>query len=452
MELRKYIEKNKGRIIDNLKEILAIPSISTLPNHKDDIRKCAEWLEKYMKDIGLDNVQSFKTLGNPVVYGEKIVSENVPTVLVYGHYDVQPAEPISEWTNPPFEPTIKDNKIFSRGSADDKGQFMIHLAAAEYYLKNEKKIPINIKFFIEGEEEVGSSNLPKFITDHKDLLKADYALISDSHMLAENKPAIDYGLRGLAYFEIEVTGPKQDVHSGLYGGAIQNPINALALIISKLKDENGKILIPGIYDKVRKVGKEEREMIRQHLTEEDVKKETGVKQTYGEEKYHLAERVGARPSLDIHGIWGGFAGEGAKTIIPSKAGCKVSIRIVPDLKVKEVEEMFLSYIDNITPNGVEVKVKLLNGGEAYLLDFRKPIMQGASKVLKEVFGNEPVFLLSGGSIPITEVIKTNLGIDTVLMGFGLPDDNLHGPNEKMNLNQILKGIEASVKFIQEMTK
>lgn len=428
--------------LSDLVKILSIPSISTLSENKSDIGRCVEWLRSYMNMIGLRNVQSFKTPGNPIVYSEYIISKTLPTLLVYGHYDVQPADPISEWKSDPFTPTIRDGKLYARGSADDKGQFMLYLFAFADLMKQSQKFPINIKFIIEGEEETGSENLEDFIKTHKDLLKADFAFISDSHMISETQPAIDYGLRGLVYFQIDLRTAEHDAHSGIYGGAIRNPIIDLAHIISKLKNESGKILVNGIYENVRNVDDTERFMIKEQMSDDSVKSEVGSKITFGESDFSIAERTGARPSLDVHGIWGGFTGEGSKTVIPSKASCKVSIRIVPNQTVEEVKQKFINYIESLKPEGVDMQVTFLTGGEPYLLDYRKPIMQIASDVLKNVFGNTPQFLLSGGSIPVTEVLKTNLGIDTVLLGFGLPDDNLHAPNEKINLVQLENGKRA----------
>ena len=401
-----YIFSMNKDFLNELNGILSIPSISTFSENKVDIKKCVDWIIAYMKKIGLNNVKAYETPGNPIV------------------------------------PTVIDNNLYARGAADDKGQFMIHLFAFSELFKSLGKFPINIKFLIEGEEETGSENLENFIKENKELLNADYALISDSHMISENQPAIDYGLRGLVYFQIDIRTAKQDAHSGIYGGVIRNPLIDISQMISKLKDESGKILIPGIYEKVREIDETERNMLSGQMNEEDVKKEVGVPSTFGEGDFSLAERAGARPSLDVHGIWGGFAKEGSKTVIPSTAGFKVSIRIVPNQTVAEIKEKFEDYIKFICPDGVDMKITYLTGGEPYLLDYRNEVMSLASRTLEKHFGTAPKFLLSGGSIPVTEVLKTNLNIDTILMGFGLPDDNLHAPNEKINLSQIERGIET----------
>ena len=452
MKIDEYLEQNKEEFLKDLLELLKIPSVSTLPEHKNDVRKAAEWLGLYLKKSGFKKIEIISTSGHPLVFAESSDVKNSPTMLLYSHYDVQPPDPLAEWHSDPFKPQIKNKKIYARGAADDKSMTMINLFSLRYFLRN-GGLPLNIKVLLEGEEEVGSPSLERFLSEKKnqEKLKCDFVFVSDSQMIDKETPAIEHGLRGIAYFDVIVTGPKQDVHSGLYGGVIQNPANALAYIISQLKDQQGKILIPGIYDRVRKLSKEEKQRIKNQLLTKNVCQETGVKEIFGEKEFSLAERVGARPTLDVHGLWGGFSGEGTKTIIPKKAGCKVSLRLVPHMKSVEVLKKFTSYVEKITPPGVEVAVSGV-AADPYWLPVSHPLLNIAQEALRAVFKNPVEFVLSGGSIPITCTFKEKLGAESVMVGYGLPDDNLHGPNEKMDIEQLWKGIKASVKFIEKVRK
>lgn len=452
MDIKTYINTNRDRFLTDLSAFLAIPSVSTQPEHKKHMEKASAWLVKYLRGIGLKHVQRYKSDGAPLVFASLIENPNKPTLLIYGHYDVQPPEPIEKWKTPPFVATVKNDKIFARGASDNKGQMIINFFALEYLLKEHHKLPLNVKIIIEGEEEVGGKHLEPFIRRHKDLLKADFALISDSSILSKTQPSIDYGLRGIVYFELEITGPKQDIHSGTYGGIIQNPTNAAAQIIARMQNDNGDLLIPGIYKNVRKFSKEEKALIADQVTKEQIRKETGVQELIGDRNISVEEIVGAKPSLDVHGIWGGFRKQGEKTIIPDKVTCKFSIRIVPYMTGKETARLVVEYIKNIKPRGVKINIKVLSAYDPYLMDFRSPVLQIAGKALAESFGAEAKFSLDGGSIPVTTMFRKFLGIDTVLMGYGLPDDNLHGPNEKMDLVQIWKGIETSTKFLEYLAK
>ena len=448
-----YIEQNRDEFLKDLFALLKIPSVSTLPEHKEDMLKAAEWLAVYLKRIGLRRIEIVQTDKHPLVYGESLGVKNAPTILLYSHYDVQPPDPLAQWKTNPFNPIIKDGKIFCRGVADDKSMTLINLFALKYFFQN-GGLPFNVKVILEGEEEIASPSLEKYLEQKQNQKKlaCDLVFVSDSPMLDENTPAIEYGLRGICYFEIEVNGPARDVHSGLYGGIIQNPANALAQIIAMLKNDQGKILIPGTYKMVRNLPQQERKSISKQLQEKNIRQETGVNETFGEKEFSLAERVGARPTLDINGIWGGFMGEGEKTIIPQRASCKISIRLVPFMKATEVTKLFTDYLKTITPKGVEVKLKIWAESDPYFLAPKSQILNLGKEALKEVFPNEVELALSGGSIPVTAAFKKRLGVDSIMIGYGLPDDNLHSPNEKMNLNQIWKGIEASVRFFEKVGK
>lgn len=452
MDIKTYITENREKFLSSLSAFLAIPSVSTQPEHKKHVEKAANWLIRYLRTIGLKHVQKYTSDGSPIVFGSFSDNKNQKTLLIYGHYDVQPPEPLEKWKTPPFVPTIKNDKIFARGSSDNKGQMMINFFALEYFLKERKKLPLNIKVIIEGEEEIGGKHLEPFIRHHHDLLKADYALISDSSILSKTKTSIDYGLRGIVYFEMEIAGPKQDIHSGTYGGIIQNPTNAAAQIIARMQNDNGDLLIPGIYKNVRKLSQEEKALIADQVTKEQIKKETGVSEVIGDRNLSVEEIVGARPSLDVHGIWGGFRKQGEKTIIPDKVTCKFSIRTVPYMTWKETSKLVVDYIKNIKPRGVKIKIKVLSAYDPYLIDYKNPLLKIAGQALTKSFGVVPKYSLDGGSIPVTMMFKRLLKIDTVLLGYGLPDDNLHGPNEKMDLSQIWKGIESSVYFFEKLGK
>jgi acetylornithine deacetylase/succinyl-diaminopimelate desuccinylase-like protein len=453
-DFSKYLADNRKRFLDELIDFLRIPSVSNEEVYKSDVRSAANWLEAHLSGIGMENVRIYETDGHPIVYGDWLhAGNNLPTILVYGHYDVQPADPLELWTNPPFEPVIKDNKIFARGSADDKGQIFIHIKSLETHLKNNNKLPLNVKVVFEGEEEIGSGNLYKFLGSNKELLKADYVVISDTSMYKENLPSICYGLRGLCFMQIDVTGPNRDLHSGTFGGGIENPINALSNIISKLKDDKGRILIEGFYDDVVNLTEKERdEFKRLPFDEDSYKKDLAVNELFGEKGFTTVERVSARPTLDCNGIWGGYQGQGAKTVLPSVAGAKVSMRLVPNQDPDKVAELFEKYIIKIAPKTVKVKVTSLHGGKPSVTAIDTPAIGAAVKALESAFGIKPVFFKEGGSIPIVNSFKEVLGADAILLGFGLPDDNIHSPNEKFDLDNFYKGISTVAVFYEEISK
>lgn len=437
-----YQEKNKERFLNEMLDLLRIPSVSAKSEHKDDMLKCAEAVKKSLLDAGCDKSEVMPTAGHPVVYGEKIIDPSKPTVLVYGHYDVQPPEPLELWHSGPFEPVIKDGKVYARGSADDKGQFYMHVKALEI-MSQTNSMTTNIKFLIEGEEEVGSPNLGSFVASHKDLLKCDVILISDSALLSMENPSLDVGMRGLSYIQVEVTGANRDLHSGTYGGAVANPITILAKMIASCHDENNHITIPGFYDDVLVASKEEREMLNKApYNEQEYKDELGVKELWGEKGYTTYERTGIRPTLEINGIWGGYTGEGAKTVLPSKAYAKISARLVPNQSSPKITEVLLNYFKSIAPASVEVKAELHHGGEPYLTPIDSKGYKAASRALETTFGKTPIPVRGGGSIPICSILEKELKVKIVFMGFGLDNDNLHSPNEKYNIENYYKGIET----------
>lgn len=447
-----YQEKNKDRFLEELFELLRIPSVSAKSEHKKDMLQCAELVKKRLLDAGADTVNIYPTDGHPIVYGEKIIDPKKPTVLVYGHYDVQPAEPLELWKAPPFEPTVIDGKIFARGSCDDKGQFYMHVKALEILVQT-NSLNNNIKFCIEGEEEIGSPHLGKFVADHKELLKADCVLISDSAMISLETPSLDVGLRGLSYIEVEVTGPNRDLHSGVYGGAVANPITILAKMIASLHDENNHITIPGFYDDVLESTPAERElMAKAPFDEEAFKADLGIKELWGEKGYTTHERTGVRPTLELNGIWGGYTGEGAKTVLPSKAYAKISARLVPNQKSDKIAEMLIQHMEKIAPANVTVKATLHHGGEPYLTPLNSTAYQAASKAVETTLGKVPIPVRGGGSIPICALFEKELGIKIVFMGFGLDSDNLHSPNEKFNMANFYKGIETIPYFHKYFTE
>ncbi|MCX6166256.1 MAG: dipeptidase [Ignavibacteriae bacterium] len=452
--LIKYIDENNARFIEELIEFLKIPSISNNAENKCDIENCAKWLQNHIKNIGFEKVDIYNTPGHPIVYAEYLkAGKDKPTVLIYGHYDVQPVDPLDLWTNPPFEPTIKDGKIFARGTTDDKGQLFIHLKSLETYLKNENSLPVNVKILLEGEEEIGSVNLVNFLKDNKELLKCNLVVISDTSMYAKGLPSICYGLRGLAYLQIDITGPNRDLHSGSYGGAVDNPINALSDLITKLKDEKGRILIDGFYDDVIPLSDKEREEFKRlPFNEEEFKKELEIDEVFGEVGYTTTERLSARPTLDCNGIWGGFQGEGAKTVLPSKAGAKISMRLIPNQDPKKVAKLFIDFINKIAPKSIKVIVTDLHGGKPSVTPIDTPAIKAAMVALKKGYGVEPVFMKEGGSIPIVNSFKEILGADTVLLGFGLPDENAHSPNEHLDLDNFHKGILSVTHYFEELSK
>lgn len=447
-----YQEKNKDRFLEELFELLRIPSVSAKLEHKKDMLQCAELVKKRLLDAGADTVNIYPTDGHPIVYGEKIIDPKKPTVLVYGHYDVQPAEPLELWKTPPFEPTVIDGKIFARGSCDDKGQFYMHVKALEILVQT-NSLNNNIKFCIEGEEEIGSPHLGKFVADHKELLKADCVLISDSAMISLETPSLDVGLRGLSYIEVEVIGPNRDLHSGVYGGAVANPITILAKMIASLHDENNHITIPGFYDDVLESTPAERElMAKAPFDEEEFKADLGIKELWGEKGYTTHERTGVRPTLELNGIWGGYTGEGAKTVLPSKAYAKISARLVPNQKSDKIAEMLIQHMEKIAPANVTVKATLHHGGEPYLTPLNSIAYQAASKAVETTLGKVPIPVRGGGSIPICALFEKELGIKIVFMGFGLDSDNLHSPNEKFNMANFYKGIETIPYFHKYFTE
>lgn len=453
-----YIKQNKDRFLNELLDLLRIPSVSADPAYAKDVHRTAEKISQHLKDIGLDKVEICQTAGYPVVYGEKIVSAGLPTVLVYGHYDVQPADPLDLWHSPPFEPVVRttdihpEGAIFARGACDDKGQCFMHVKAVEAMLKS-GELPCNVKLMIEGEEEVGSENLGTFVVQNKDRLAADIILVSDTGMIANDVPSITTGLRGLSYLEVEVTGPNRDLHSGLYGGCVANPINILAKMIASLHDENGRVTIPGFYDKVVELSSEERaEMAKAPFSHEAYCKALDLNDVYGELGYSTPERGSIRPTLDVNGIWGGYTGEGAKTVIPSKAYAKISMRLVPHQISAEITELFTKHFLSIAPKGVRVKVTPHHGGEAVVTPIDSLGYKAASKAYAETFGKSAIPVRSGGSIPIVAMFEKELGLKTILMGFGLDSDAIHSPNEHYGLFNFYRGIETIPYFYAHYTE
>ncbi|MBN2682477.1 MAG: dipeptidase [Bacteroidales bacterium] len=453
--IKQYIQDNKERFLSELFEFIRIPSISSIAAHKDDMVKTAEWLKNKLLEAGVDKAEVMKTDGNPVAYAEKIIDPCLPTVLVYGHYDVMPVDPIELWKSPPFEPEVRDEKIWARGADDDKGQGFMHVKAFEFMVKT-NSLPCNVKFMFEGEEEVGSPSLGKFCEQNKEMLEADVILVSDTGMIAPDIPSITTGLRGLAYWEVEVTGPNRDLHSGLFGGAVANPINVLAKMIAGMTDENGRITIPKFYDDVIEVSQEERTlMAKAPFNEENYKKAIDVKALWGEKGFTTSERTGIRPSFDLCGIWGGYTGEGAKTVLPSKAFAKISTRLVPNQNHEKIAVLFKEYFESIAPEYVKVNVKVLHGGQGYVCPIDFTAYKAAEKAIEKTFGKKPVPVRSGGSIPIISTFEQILGIKSLLMGFGLESDAIHSPNENYPLYNFYKGIETIpyfYKYFAEMNK
>lgn len=446
-----YIESNKERYLSELKQFLSLPSVSSQSSHNADIQRCAEWVADHIRSIGMQNVQIMPTGGHPVVYSDWLHAPGAPTVLFYGHYDVQPVDPLNLWESPPFEMTIRDGKIFARGSADDKGQVFIHFKGIEALMKQQGELPVNIKMLIEGEEEVGSANLENFVKEHKDLLKADLVLISDSSMFAKGIPSICYALRGLSYLEIEVTGPNRDLHSGSFGGSVHNPIQALSEIIASLHDKNGRVTVKGFYDDVRPLSKKERDAFKKlPFSEKAYAKELGVKQLYGEKGFSSLERTWARPTLECNGIWGGYIGEGAKTVLPSKAYAKISCRLVPDQNSSKIAKLVERHLKKIAPKTIDIQIRVLHGGEAAITPIESAGVKAAVAALEKGFGKKPLYQREGGSIPIVVQFKKLLGIDTVLLGFGVPDENAHSPNEFLLVENFFGGIKTSVHFFSEL--
>jgi acetylornithine deacetylase/succinyl-diaminopimelate desuccinylase-like protein len=447
-----FARQNHTRFLDDLKALLRIPSISTLPEHDGDCRKAAEFLLAELKRIGMENARLIETDGHPLVYADWLHAAGKPTALVYGHYDVQPADPLDEWLSPPFEPTERNGNIYARGAVDDKGQVVAQVKALESLMAANRALPINIRVLYEGEEEVGGEGIAEFVASKPPEVKADFVLVSDTELFAPGLPTLCVGVRGMIYTELEVRGAKTDLHSGVYGGAAPNPFFAIAHIIAKLKDESGRILIPGFFDDVVPPSDEELAAWRKLPFSEEEYRETevGSKQLIGEAGYSVIERTWARPSLDVHGIPGGFIGAGAKTVIPAKATAKISMRLVPNQTPAKAFALYKSFVEKIAPVGVDVEVRLIHAGDACLIPVDNPYIRAATRALHEVWGKDTVFIRSGGSIPIVGDVARHLGLPSVMMGFGLPDDNLHAPNEKFNLKNFELGIESLIRFLEEV--
>ena len=446
-----FINTNRDRYVEELKGYLAIPSISALPEHASDVRRCAEWTADEMRRVGLQNVQLIETPGNPVVYGDWLGAPGAQTILFYGHYDVQPVDPLELWASPPFEATIREGEIYARGAADDKGQVFMHLKAVEAYMKRTGRLPVNIKFILEGEEEVGSAHLDDFVRDHKDQLAADVVLISDSPMFDRGVPSICYGLRGLVYFQIDLRGTKTDLHSGSFGGAVANPAFVLAQMLAQMKDRGGRVKIAGFYDDVRPLREEERaEFKKLPFNEKRYRKELGAPKLVGERDYTTLERVWARPTFEVNGLLSGFTAEGAKTVIPAVAMAKVSMRLVPDQNPDKVASLFEAHVKKVTPKSVELKITRMHGGKPWMTDFDNLFVQAAGRAIERGFGQRPVFNREGGSIPVVSTFQEVLGLPSVLFGVGLPDENAHAPNEKLDLGNFHNGIIASALLYEEI--
>lgn len=443
-----YAQANQSRFLDELKQFVSIPSVSTDPAAKPDMQRAAEWAAAQLRSLGMKNVNIYPTAGHPVVYGEALeAGPRQPTALIYGHYDVQPAEPLELWDTPPFEPTQRGENLFGRGASDMKGQVVAALKALEA-LARTSKLPINIKMLIEGEEEVGSPSLDAFIEQHKDLLACDFAVNPDTGMLGADIPTITYGLRGLAYFEIRLSGPRHDLHSGLYGGAVHNPAQVLCELVAGMHDAQGRVTLPGFYDKVRPIDPEERLELAKLPTGEDFYlKQTGAPALYGEAGYSSTERVGARPTLEVNGLHSGFTGEGSKTVLPAKAMAKISMRLVPDQDPAEVHQQLQRYLEQHVPSTVHWELLQMAGGVASITDRNLPAVAALQRALEATWGKRPVFRREGGSVPVVGQMQKILGVESVLTGFGLPDDNLHAPNEKVHLPTFYRGIEAMIRFI-----
>ncbi len=447
-----FINVNREKYLEELKALLAIPSISALPEHREDVKRCAAWCADEMRRIGLQNVHLIDTPGNPVVYGEWTGAQGAPTILFYGHYDVQPVDPLELWESPPFEATIRDGELYARGSADDKGQVFMHLKAIEAHLKENGRLPVNIKLILEGEEEVGSVNLDDFIASHKTELKADVVVISDTGMFDRGVPSICYGLRGLVYTQIELRGSKGDMHSGVFGGAVSNPAFVLAQMLAQMKDRSGRIKVPGFYDDVRPLEDAERQAWAQlPFNEKKYRKEFGIPKLFGESGYSTLERTWARPTLEVNGLLSGFTGEGAKTVLPAVAMAKVSMRLVPNQDPNKIADLFEDYVRKIAPKTVELKFTRMQGGKPWMASPDHPFMQAAGRAIERGFGRKPVFTREGGSIPVVSTFQEMLGLPSVLFGVGLPDENAHAPNEKLDVGNFHNGIIASAYLYDEIS-
>jgi acetylornithine deacetylase/succinyl-diaminopimelate desuccinylase-like protein len=446
-----FINLQRDRYIDELKSYLAIPSVSALPQHTGDVRRCAEWTADELRRIGLQNVRLIETPGNPVVYGDWLGRNDAPTILFYGHYDVQPVDPVDQWQSPPFEATVRDGEIYARGAADDKGQIFMHFKAIEAHLKQSGSLPCNIRIFIEGEEEVGSAHLDDFVRSHKSELAADVLVISDSPMFERGIPSICYGLRGIAYFQIDVRGTSTDLHSGSFGGAVANPAFVLAQMLAQMKDRGGRIKIPGFYDDVRELRLEEREQFRRlPFNETKYRKDLGAPKLFGEAGYTTLERVWARPTFEVNGLLSGFTGEGSKTVIPATAMAKVSMRLVPNQNPDKIADQFEAYVKKIAPKTVAVKLTRFQSGQPWMTDFDNVYVQAAARAIERGFGKAPVFNREGGSIPVVSTFQQELNIPAVLFGIGLPDENAHAPNEKLDLTNFHNGVIATAYLYEEI--
>jgi acetylornithine deacetylase/succinyl-diaminopimelate desuccinylase-like protein len=445
-----YIKENENNYIEELKELLRIPSISTVQDNKEDIKRAANFVADKLKSAGMNRVEVYKTEGHPIVYGEWLGAPGKPTIVIYGHYDVQPVDPIELWDSPPFDPVIKDGKIYARGATDDKGQMFMHIKTVEAFFKTQGSLPLNVKFVIEGEEEIGSESLETFINNNTELLKCDAVLISDTALYAPGIPTLTYGLRGLCYMEVEVTGPNRDLHSGTFGGGVANPINVLAGMISKLQNKDGKITIPHFYDDVLKLSKKERDRFKAlKFSERNFANEVGVAQLQGEKGYTTLERIWARPSLDCNGIIGGYTTDGAKTVLPSTVMAKISMRLVPNQNPNKIARYFVKYIKTLAPKSVKIKIKNLHGANPILTPLDNPATVAASRAMEKAFGKRIVYMREGGSVPIVSVFTKKLKAPTVLMGLGLNSENLHSPNEHFNLRHFQLGIISSAYFMHE---
>src|SRR5215467_4413206 len=448
-----FIHTNRDRYVQELKQYLAIPSISAMPQHAGDVKRCAEWTADEMRRVGLENVRLVETPGFPVVYGDWLGAPGQPTILFYGHYDVQPVDPVNLWESPPFEATVRDGEIYARGAADDKGQVFMHLKAIEAHLKNGGQLPVNLKLIVEGEEEVGSANLDDFIRSNKSQLAADVVVISDSAMFDRGVPSICYSLRGLVYCQIDVRGTKSDLHSGVFGGAVINPNMALVQILAQMKDRGGRIKVPTFYDDVRPLSDAEREAWKKlPFNEKKYRKDLGAPKLFGESGYSTLERVWARPTLEVNGMLGGFTGEGAKTVIPAVSMAKVSMRLVPNQNPDTIAKLFDAYVQDVAPKTVEVKVTRMHGGKPWMTSYDNVYVQAAARAIERGFGQKPVLTREGGSIPVVSTFQEELGLPSVLFGVGLPDENAHAPNEKLDVQNFHSGIIASAIFYEEIAK
>jgi acetylornithine deacetylase/succinyl-diaminopimelate desuccinylase-like protein len=448
-----FINVNRDRYLEELKALLAIPSISALPEHAGDVKRCADWCADEMRRIGLQHVRLIDTPGNPVVYGDWLEAEGAPTILFYGHYDVQPVDPLDLWESPPFEATIRDGEIYARGSADDKGQVFMHFKAVEAHLKQNGRLPVNIKFILEGEEEVGSVNLDEFIRSHKGELAAEVVVISDSGMFARGVPSICYGLRGLVYFQLDLRGSNTDLHSGSFGGAVANPAMVLSQVLAQMKDRGGRIKIPGFYDDVVPLQEDERKAWASlPFNEKQYRKDFGIPKLFGESGYATLERTWARPTFEVNGLLSGFTGEGAKTVLPAVAMAKVSMRLVPNQSPDTIAHLFEEYVKKVTPKTVALKVTRMHGGKPWMTSYDNPFVQAAARAIEQGFGQKPVFTREGGSIPVVSTFQEELGLPSVLFGVGLPDENAHAPNEKLDVGNFHGGIIASAILYDEIAK